>query len=200
MAGEDLPQRYHEQATQGSMSDELDIETLGSRVVYRNAWMTVREDTIRRQDGSTGIYGVIDKSDFVVVVPLHADGSLQLVQQFRYPIGARCWEFPLGTWGPPGTDPALVAHHELQEETGLTATTLTYAGRLHAAPGTINQGYHVFLATGLTVGTLAREPEEQDMLTRLFGRAAFEAMLLDGTITDATVFACFALLRLRGFL
>ena len=180
--------------------DTPDIETLGTRVVYRNSWMTVREDAIRRRDGSTGIYGVIDKPDFVVVVPLHADGSLQLVQQYRYPVRIRCWEFPLGIWGPPGTDPALAARHELREETGLVAATLTHAGRLHAAPGVIAQGYDVFLATGLTAAASAREPEEQDMTTRAFTRTEFESMLLDGTVTDATAVACFGLLRLKGLL
>ena len=177
-----------------------DIETVDSRVVYRNSWMTVREDAIRRRDGSDGIYGVVDKPNFVVVVPLHANGSLQLVQQFRYPVGVRCWEFPLGTWGPPGTDRALVAQHELLEETGLAAAKLTHAGHMHAAPGTINQGYDVFLATCLTATAAAPELEEQDLVTRAFARAEFEEMLLDGTITDATVFACFGLLRLRGLL
>lgn len=180
--------------------DKPEIETLDSKIVYRNNWMSVREDAIRRRDGSTGIYGVIDKPDFVVVVPLHADGSLQLVQQFRYPIGVRCWEFPLGTWGPPGTDPALVARHELQEEAGLIATTLTHVGYLHSAFGTINQGYNIFLATGLTAGASAREQEEQDMVSRVFSREEFEEMLLNGTITDATAVACFGLLRLRGLL
>lgn len=177
-----------------------DITTLASRIVYQNNWMTVREDSIRRRDGSTGIYGVIDKPDFVVVVPLHADGSLQLVQQFRYPIRARCWEFPLGTWGSAGTEPALVARHELQEETGLTATTLIHAGYLHGACGTINQGYNIFLATGLTAGPAALERKEQDIISRAFSRNEFEAMLLDGTITDATAVACFGLLRLKGLL
>ncbi len=180
--------------------DNPDIEILDSKVVYRNDWMTVREDTIQRRDGSTGIYGVIDKPDFVVIAPLHADGSLQLVQQFRYPIRVRCWEFPQGNWGPVGTDPAMVAQHELQEETGLTAGTLTHAGYLHGAFGTINQGYNIFLATGLTAGTAAPEQEEQDMVSRAFSRAEFETMLLDGTITDATTVACFGLLRLRGLL
>ena len=162
--------------------------------------MTVREDAIRRRDGSTGIYGVIDKPDFVVVVPLHADGSLQLVQQFRYPIKARCWEFPQGTWCPTGTDSAIIAQHELQEETGLTSAKLTHAGYLNGAFGTINQGYDIFLATGLTTGMALLEQEEQDMVSRAFGRVEFEAMLLDGTITDATTVACFGLLRLRGLL
>jgi ADP-ribose pyrophosphatase len=180
--------------------DTADITTLGSKIVYHNNWITVREDAIRRRDGSTGIYGVIDKPDFVVVVPLHADGSLQLVQQFRYPIGVRCWEFPSGTWGPVGTDPILVAQHELQEETGLSAATLIHAGYLHVDSGIINQGYNIFIATDLTAGTATPEQEEQDIVSRAFSRTEFEAMLLDGIITDATTVACFGLLRLRGLL
>ena len=69
-----------------------DIETTGTRVVYQNNWMRVREDAIRRRDGSAGIYGVVEKDDFVVVVPVEADGSVHLVQQYRYPVRARFWE------------------------------------------------------------------------------------------------------------
>lgn len=182
-----------------------DIETLGSQVVYRNAWMTVREDAIRRRDGSTGIYGVIEKADFVVVVPVHADGSLQLVQQFRYPVKARFWEFPQGMWGPPGTDPALAARHELREETGLAAAALRHAGFLNLAHGTMRQGYDIFLATGLTPDSLtggeaAPELEEQDLVTPTVARAEFERMMIAGEIKDATTVATFGLLRLKGLL
>jgi hypothetical protein len=38
-----------------------DIETLGTRIVYENRWMRVREDAIRRRDGSEGIYGIVEK-------------------------------------------------------------------------------------------------------------------------------------------
>ena len=54
--------------------DEPDIVATSSRIVYENRWMRVREDAIRRRDGSPGIYGVVEKDDFVVVVPVHEDG------------------------------------------------------------------------------------------------------------------------------
>jgi hypothetical protein len=73
------------------------VRTLGSRQVYRNAWMTVREDQVERDDGSTGIYGVVDKPDFALVIPA-ADNGFWLVEQFRYPAGRRAWEFPQGSW------------------------------------------------------------------------------------------------------
>lgn len=76
----------------------VDIETLGTRIVYENRWMRVREDAIRRRDGSEGIYGVVEKPDFVAIVPLEDDGRIHLVQQYRYPVGARYWEFPQRAW------------------------------------------------------------------------------------------------------
>ncbi len=40
------------------------VQILGSRQVYANAWMSVREDDVQRSDGSPGIYGVVDKPDY----------------------------------------------------------------------------------------------------------------------------------------
>jgi hypothetical protein len=57
---------------------EVDIEILGTRVVHENRWMRVREDAIRRRDGSEGIYGIVEKPDFVVIVPVEDDGRIHL--------------------------------------------------------------------------------------------------------------------------
>lgn len=35
------------------------------------------------------------------MVPVHADGAITLMQQYRYPVGARFWEFRKGMWGGP---------------------------------------------------------------------------------------------------
>src|SRR3954447_4082341 len=124
------------------------MEQLSSRVVYRNAWMTVREDEVRRPDGSRGVYGVIEKPDSALVLPRWADG-FWLVEQFRYPVGRRAWEFPQGSWGAggPGGDQAELARRELAEETGLRAGTLRHLGHLFEAYGYATQGFDVYLAT-----------------------------------------------------
>ena len=67
-----------------SSADGADIETTGTRVVYQNRWMRVREDDIRYRDGSRGIYGVVENPSFVVIAALDGDRHLHLVQQFRY--------------------------------------------------------------------------------------------------------------------
>ncbi|MGW5051970.1 NUDIX domain-containing protein [Actinokineospora sp. NPDC004072] len=172
------------------------VDSLGTRQVYANPWMTVREDDIRRADGSTGIYGVVDKPDYALVIPLDGD-RMMLVEQYRYPLGQRRWEFPQGT-APDRADlaPEALAARELREETGLLAGTITRLGGLDCAPGMSSQRGHVFLATDLTQGPHAREPEEQDMRSAWFPRPTFESMIRTGEITDAQSIAAYALLLL----
>jgi len=169
---------------------------MASREVYRNSWLTLREDDIRRPDGSTGIYSVIDKPTYALVIPRDGD-RFHLVEQFRYPLGMRRWEFPQGT-APDRAhlDPGELAARELREETGLRAESLTEIGLLDVAPGMSSQRGRVFLATGITEGEHEREPEEQDMHSAWFTGAQVEEMILDGTITDAQTIAAWTMLRL----
>ncbi|MGY4711901.1 NUDIX domain-containing protein [Mycolicibacterium sp. CBM1] len=158
--------------------------------------MTVREDTIERPDGSAGIYGVVDRPDYAVVIAVDGD-RLALVEQYRYPMGARRWEFPMGTTpDQPDIDPRELAARELREETGLTAGSLRVLGRLDVAPGIMSQRGWVFLATDITEGEPEREHEEQDMHFAWFPRARFEEMILVGEITDAQSIAAYAQLLL----
>jgi 8-oxo-dGTP pyrophosphatase MutT (NUDIX family) len=173
------------------------VETVSTREVYANPWMTVREDRVRRADGSVGLYGVVDKPDFALVVPREDDGSLWLVEQYRYPVRRRAWEFPQGSWGAGAAgDREQLAAAELREETGLTAARLRHLARLHGAYGFSSQGCDVYLATGLTPGTPQREATEQDMRHRRVPREELVAMVADGAVVDAATLAAYALLLL----
>lgn len=174
-----------------------DIKKLSRQTVYENRWMKVHEDVVRFPDGSDGLYGVVDKEDFVLIVPRHADGRFQLVEQFRYPVGGRYWEFPQGSWETrPGTDPEKVALAELAEETGFRAASLIRLGHLFEAYGFSNQGFHVFLASGLQGGQPDREREEQDMQTASFSLAEINDMITSGHIKDAPTIAALGLLAI----
>jgi 8-oxo-dGDP phosphatase len=173
------------------------VQQMNSRQVYVNPWMTVREDDVRRPDGSAGIYGVIDKPDYALVIPSRED-HLHLVEQFRYPLGLRRWEFPQGTApNRADSDPADLAARELREETGLRAGRLTLLGLLDVAAGMSSQRGRVFLATELTDGDPEREVEEQDMRSAWFTRSAVEDMITKGDITDAQSIAAYGLLMLH---
>lgn len=170
------------------------VRQTASRTVYRNPWLSVREDQVRRPDGSTGLYSVVDKPDFALVIPAEADG-FHLVEQYRYPVGGRYWEFPQGT-GPAGSAEEL-ARAELAEETGLRAGRLLHLGHLHCAYGMSSQGFDVFLATGLTPGPVAREASEQDMRQCRVSRDEFEELVRAGRVTDDSTLAAYALLLMH---
>jgi 8-oxo-dGDP phosphatase len=173
------------------------MQTIDTRQVYENPWMRIREDRIRRQDGSQGIYGVVDKPDYALIIPLDGD-RLHMVEQFRYPIGLRRWEFPQGTApGLADLDPLELAARELREETGLRAGSMIELGLLDVAPGLSSQRGRVYLATELTEGPHERELEEQDMRTAWITRDDFEKMIQRREITDAQSIAAYAMLLLH---
>ena len=175
------------------------METTSSREVYRNAWMSVREDGVVLPDGQPGLYGVVDKPDFALVVPREDDGSLWLVEQYRYPVQRRSWEFPQGSWPASGSagGAAELARAELREETGLLAGRLEHLGRLHEAPGFCSQGFDVWLATGLVAGPPEREATEQGMRTQRVTDAELRRMVRDGELVDAASLAAYALCVLQ---
>lgn len=169
------------------------IQRISSRIVYQNPWMQLREDVIERPDGSRGIYSYVDKPDFALIIPVERDG-FHLIEQYRYPVAHRSWEFPQGTLpNREDADPTELARRELAEETGLRARDTHRLGYLHSAKGMSSQAFTVFIAEGLEAGQHAREHEEQDMRQRWFTQADLEAMIRDGTITDAPTVAAYLL-------
>lgn len=170
------------------------MRATSSRVIYTNPWLTLREDQVERADGSQGLYSVVEAHDFALILPLENDG-FHLVEQYRYPVGARSWEFPSGSF-PAGT-PEELAAAELREETGLTAARWERLGAVHPANGMSGQTCHVFLATDLTPGPPNREPTEADMRQQWFPREEVERMIRAGDITDGPSLAAYLLLSLR---
>lgn len=172
----------------------MSIRTLNSREVYRNRWLRLHEDEIERSNGARGIYGVVDKDDCAVIIPIESD-TIYLVEQFRYTIQQRCLELPQGGWETADVNPEELARGELREETGLIAGRMTHLGNLWIAYGFARQKQYVYLATGLTHAERDLDPEEDDLVVRTATVAEFEQMLLDGTIQDSTTLAAWGLYR-----
>ncbi|HEY1502199.1 MAG TPA: NUDIX hydrolase [Acidobacteriaceae bacterium] len=173
----------------------MSIKTLSSREVYRNPWLRLREDAIERSNGARGIYGVVEKDDCAIIIPVEGE-TIYLVEQFRYTIQQRALELPQGGWETADVDPEELARGELREETGLTAATMTLLGTMWIAYGYARQRQFVFLATGLTAAGNDPDPEEHDLMLKTATIAEFEQMLLDGTIEDSCTIAAWGLYRL----
>jgi ADP-ribose pyrophosphatase len=168
------------------------ITTLSSREVYRNQWMRLREDEILRSNGKRGIYGVVEKEDAAIILPVD-HGRVWLVEQFRYTIEERALELPQGGWEMEVENPEELARGELKEELGLNAAEMTYLGWNWIAYGFTRQKHHVFLATGLTETEKEPDPEEHDLVVRCVAVEEFEELMLNGAIRDNCTLAAWGL-------
>ncbi len=173
----------------------MSIRTLSTREIYRNPWLRLREDQIERSNGSRGIYGVVEKDDCAIILPIRGE-TIYLIEQFRYTIQQRALELPQGGWETANVDPEELARGELREETGLTAASMTFLGTMWVAYGFLRQKMHVYLATGLTPATAQPDPEEHDLVLRTVSIAEFEQMIVEGTIRDDCTIAAWGLYRL----
>ena len=173
-------------------SADRSITTLSSREVYHNHWMRLREDEILRSNGEKGIYGVVEKDDSAIILPID-QGRIWLVEQFRYTIQERALELPQGGWEMKIENPVELARGELKEELGMDAAEMTCLGSLWIAYGFTRQKQHVYLATGLTQTERDPDAEEHDLIVRSVPVKEFEQMMFDGVIRDNCTLAAWGL-------
>jgi 8-oxo-dGTP pyrophosphatase MutT (NUDIX family) len=157
--------------------------TLGSRRVYENPWISVREDSVIRPDGEPGIYGVVHYKNTAVGVLPAEDDHVYLVGQYRYPLERYSWEIPEGGC-PEDEEPLEAARRELREETGLEAGNWRRLGEAFLSNSVADEYAVWFLATDLVAGEPQNEGTEVIGVRRVPLREAL-AMTMDGRITDA---------------
>ncbi len=166
------------------MSTDNPWTTTGTRTVYRNPWITVREDQVIRPDGTPGIYGVVDTRIATGVVALTPDDDVYLVGQYRYAIDRYSWEIIEGG-GPHWDDPQDIAARELREEAGLTAAGWRPLGHeFHTSNCITSEVAYLFVATDLAQTTPDPDPTEV-LAIRTVPFARSLDMVRSGEITDA---------------
>lgn len=171
---------------------------LGSRLVYENPWIRVREDRVITPAGSEGIYGVVDARIAVGIVALTEDKSIYLVGQYRYPNDIYSWEIPEG--GAEGHEvPLEAAQRELREETGLEAAFWEeLGGEVHLSNCFTSERAFIYVARGLTQGAAAPDETEKLAVKTTSLREAL-AMADDGSIYDGlSIIAIHRVARLFG--
>lgn len=164
--------------------EENPWKKIGTRLVYENPWITLREDKVIRPDGKEGIYSVVDTRVATGVLALSERDEAYLIGQFRYPIDLYSWEIVEGG-ADRGEEPIVAAKRELREEAGLIASEWQQLGpRLHLSNCFTSEVAYLYLARGLE--EVESEPDGTEVLKRMavpFPKCV--EMVESGAITDA---------------
>ncbi len=135
---------------------------LGSKTVYSNPWMTIREDEVIRPDGTKGVYSVMETRAATGVVALTPERELYLVGQYRYPTNVYSWEIIEGG-ADPGEIPLETAQRELREEAGLEAASWSPLGHeVHMSNCISSERAYLFLAEDLRL--VGSNPDATEIL------------------------------------
>ncbi len=159
---------------------------LGEETLLAGRIVSFTKVRVRGPDGDEFDREILRHPGVVAAVPLHDDGTVTLVRQYRTAIDRLVLEIPAGTRDVAGEDPAAAMGRELAEEAGLAASTLDELTTYFAAAGLTDEAIVLFLARGLTeVPTDRHGPEETAMTVERIDLDDALAMVDDGRITDA---------------
>jgi ADP-ribose pyrophosphatase len=167
------------------------------KTIYRGRILTLQIESITLPSGHALEAEIIRHPGSVVIVPVHEDGGIILVRQYRHALGRHVWELPAGSLKP-GEPVEGAAGRECQEEIGLIPAALDYLGAYYPTPGYCDEKMHFFRATGLripgTTDAQARPDEDEDIETGTFDHDAIRAMMAAGEIVDLKTIGGLALL------
>ena len=137
---------------------------VSTRRVYTGRVINVDIDRVRFPNGSDGELEMVRHPGASAVVPFlsavdTADPQILLIKQYRYAADDFIYEIPAGKLDG-NEDPLACARRELLEETGCTAQKIEHLCTFYTTPGFTDERIHVFMATDLTRGDTAHEPDE----------------------------------------
>ena len=134
----------------------------------------------------------------VTVVPVHDDGTVTLVRQYRAAVDALVLEIPAGTLDKDGEEPEAAARRELAEETGLEASHWELLVGAWNSPGFSDQHTLIYLATGLTPCQARPEGVEEGYMTvETIHLSSLDDLVARGDIKDETTMLGLHLARQR---
>ncbi len=162
--------------------------TVESRRAFDGRLISVRVDEIETDSGRRATREVVEHPGAVAVLPVHDDGTIVLVRQYRYAVGRSLLEVPAGT-REPGEPDEETARRELREEVGLEASSWLEISRLVPVGSVLELREISYLAWDLHSAERDPDPQEVLKIKRLPFKDAVD-MALAGEITNAGTVAC----------
>ena len=160
--------------------------TISSKSIYKGRIFDLRVDKICEGEVEYEREIVVHNGS-AVIVPVFEDMRVALVRQYRHAAGKYLLEIPAGTLEL-GEDPRTGAIRELEEEIGVTATSVEKLCEFYISPGFLTEKMYVYLATGLTETSQNLDADEFIEIERLSFPDIFDR-IRSGEIEDAKTIA-----------
>jgi 8-oxo-dGTP pyrophosphatase MutT (NUDIX family) len=173
-------------------------QKISGKIVYRNKFYTVEEDIVTRPDGGEGVYSVVRKGPFCVVIAVDDLRRVYFIKQFRYPTQKYAWELIKG--GNENRVSIIAGKIELEEEAGLQAEHWEELGGLDPAASYCDEIGHTLIATGLKKAKANAQEEEGIVECQPFSREQYEEMIKKGELHDSQSIGALYMARLKGFI
>lgn len=173
---------------------------LSSRRIHTGRVVSLDIDTVQFPNGNVGMLEMFRHPGASAILPFlddpqSVDPRILLIRQFRHATGGLHWEIPAGRRDS-GEHPDATAIRELREETGYRCGKLEKLTQIWTTPGFTDEVIHLYLASDLTPGESALEPDEV-LAVHQFRWSEAMQMVQNGTILDCKTLT--SLLFVQGF-
>lgn len=137
-----------------------------ARVYDGGSVVKVDRERVALPGGAVADLEIIHHPGASAVVPLHGDGTVTLIRQYRHAAGGYILEVPAGKLDA-GEHPDSCARREVEEEAGLRAGRLHRLGSIYTTPGFTDEVIHLYAAADLVPTRQALEHDEVIEVLRL---------------------------------
>jgi ADP-ribose pyrophosphatase len=129
------------------------------REIFRGRVIRLVNRDLVLPNGRRTTFSIVEHPGAVAIVPVHANGDVVLLRQFRPSIGEEIYEIPAGTIEK-GEAPLATAKREIIEETGFKARQWAKIAEFYTAPGFCTELMHVYVARGLSPASADGDADE----------------------------------------
>lgn len=176
--------------TQNIATGKLRWKTLESVYLFREPWLTVRQDTVKLPNGKQiPSYYVMEYPDWINVIAITQELQFVFVQQYRHGLGNVFFELCAGVCEAKDNSPLESAQRELLEETGYAGGIWEEYMTVSANPSTTNNLTHCFLARGVEKVAEQHLDETEMLNVCLFSLEEVKQMLLNDEIRQSLMAA-----------
>jgi 8-oxo-dGTP pyrophosphatase MutT (NUDIX family) len=188
-----------------TMVDPQPWQTLDTRTVFQNRWISVLLDDVLLPDGRRYEYTRLAPAGIgVAVIGFNDQGQVLLEREYRHGVGEVVWQLP-GGLAAPDEDLQAAGLRELLEETGhaprvVDAQSVRYLGMIWDNPGFGIAQSQLYAAWGLTEVSAARRDPAEFVTVHWKSTSWLRAAIQNGEINDRVVVAAVAWLLLNGWM